>query len=145
MKKDSYKFGVIGGDKRQLFLIASLLSDGYSVMAGGFDSIAGLSGISFDGVEQTIERSDIIILPLPSVCADGSLNAPFNSEKIFFSEDVQAMLSSKLVFAGMSGRLVRSYPLLSGAGIYDYSVKEEFAVLNSVPTAEGALVCAARF
>ena len=142
MKSNSYKFAVIGGDKRQLFLIASLLSDGYSVLAGGFDSLSGSGDISFVGVEQAIAHSDIIILPLPAVCADGSLNAPFDSEKIIFSEDVQTMLRSKLVFAGMSDRLVRSYPQLSGAKVYDYSIKEEFSVLNSVPTAEGALALA---
>ncbi len=142
MKSNSYKFAVIGGDKRQLFLIASLLSDGYSVLAGGFDSLSGSGDISFVSVEQAIAHSDIIILPLPAVCADGSLNAPFDSEKIIFSEDVQTMLRSKLVFAGMSDRLVRSYPQLSGAKFYDYSLKEEFAVLNSVPTAEGALALA---
>lgn len=142
MKNDSYKFGVLGGDKRQLFLVDSLLSDGYSVAAGGFDSLAGLGGITVESVEQVAAQSDIIILPLPSVRADGSLNAPFDPEKIILSEGVQDLLCSRLVFAGMSDRLVRSYPRLLRAKVYDYSLKEEFAVLNSVPTAEGALACA---
>ena len=39
----------------------------------------------------------------------------------------------------MSDRLVRAYPLLDGGQLYDYAAREDFAILNAVPTAEGAV------
>ena len=42
----------------------------------------------------------------------------------------------------MKERLVRAYPDLKGARLYDYAARDDFAVLNAVPTAEGAIACA---
>ena len=37
---------------------------------------------------------------------------------------------------------MRAYPSLKSAGVYDYAARDDFAILNAVPTAEGALECA---
>ena len=134
-------FGIIGGDKRQIYLARSLSDQGYSVLATGFERAGDTVSCSID---EVIGRSDAVIFPLPCVAEDKSVNAPFADNKIFLSDSVIDVLCKKLVFAGMSGRLVSAYPKLKSARIYDYAARDDFAVRNAVPTAEGALELAMR-
>lgn len=132
-------FGVIGGDKRQLFLIRSLLEDGYNVIPAGFGRLSGQGFDNLSGVEAAILYSDAIILPLPGVRADKSVNAPFSQRSIFFSDSELDVMRKKPVFTGMRDRLLRAYPKLGDAVVFDYAARDDFAVLNAVPTAEGAV------
>ena len=135
-------FGIIGGDRRQLYLARSLKEDGYDVSLAGFDRLAGACPSC--GVEAAVSQSDAVILPLPSVAEDKSINAPFAENKIFLSDNVLDMLCTKPVFAAMCRRLTDAYPKLKQASIYDYAARDDFAVRNAVPTAEGALELAMR-
>ena len=132
-------FGIIGGDKRQLFLAESLLSDGYQVILAGFGKLREKGFDNLSGVEAAVLYSDAVILPLPSVRTDKSINAPLATRSIFFSESEQESLCEKPVFAAMRDRLLRAYPKLEGAAVYDYAARDDFAILNAVPTAEGAV------
>ncbi len=137
-------FGIIGGDKRQLFLAESLLRDGHKVALAGFGRLRDQGFDNLSGVEAAVLYSDAVILPLPSVRADRSLNAPLSSKSIFFSDAEIEILRRKPVFAAMRDRLLRAYPKLEGAQVYDYAARDDFAVLNAVPTAEGAVETAMR-
>lgn len=142
MQNKILSFGIIGGDKRQLFLADSLVKDGYRVMLGGFDNLQSFGGISIADVRTALSYSDAVLLPLPSVRADGSLNAPFAQSTLYFDEEEQELLKQKPVFTSMKEKLIRAYPSLKGAKIFDYSARDDFSVLNAVPTAEGAVECA---
>ena len=137
-------FGIIGGDKRQLFLAESLLRDGYGVILAGFDKLKGQGFTNLSDVRAAALFSDAVILPLPCVRTDKSINAPFALQNIYFSDDELEALSQKPVFTGMRGRLLRVYPKLANALVYDYAERDDFAILNAVPTAEGAIEIAMR-
>ena len=142
MQNKIRSFGILGGDKRQLFLADSLVKDGYRVMLGGFDNLRSLGEIAIADVRTALGYSDAVLLPLPAVRADGSLNAPFAKSTLYFDEEEQELLKQKPVFASMKDRLIRAYPALKGAKIFDYAARDDFSVLNAVPTAEGAVECA---
>lgn len=142
MKHEIKTFGILGGDKRQLFLADSLFRDGYSVLLGGFDSLRSFGGLTIADVRTTLAYSDAVLLPLPSVRADGSLNAPFSNDVIYFDSEELELLKEKPLFAAMKDRVLSAYPELKGAKLFDYAARDDFAVLNAVPTAEGALECA---
>lgn len=137
-------FGIIGGDKRQIFLAESLLRDGYGVILAGFDKLKGQGFNNLSDVRAAALFSDAVILPLPCVRSDKSLNAPFASQNIYFSDDELDALCKKPVFAGMRERLLRVYPKLENAEVYDYAARDDFAILNALPTAEGAVEIAMR-
>lgn len=142
--KDITTFGIIGGDKRQLFLADSLISSGYNVLLGGFDKLESTGHIVITDVGTAIQKSDIIILPLPCLRTDGSLNTPFSDNHILFSDKEIDIINSKPVFAGIKSKILKKYPRLSGDEIYDYAEREDFAVMNAVPSAEGAIETAMR-
>ncbi len=140
MKKTELKaFGIIGGDKRQLFLAKSISDSCFDVTLGGFDKLTSLGAIEIADIKTAVSKSDAIIFPLPSICADGTLNTPFSDKKTRLSDDLIALLKDKPMFVAMKNKLLKEYPVLSNCQIYDYSAKEEFAVANALLTAEGAV------
>lgn len=136
---DIKTFAVIGGDKRQLFLADSLTRDGFRVILAGFDNLLSIGAITLADIPTAVNYADAVILPLPSVRADGSLNTPFAAEKHYLDDNTVSVLKRKPVFAGMADKLLRAYPELKNGEVYDYANRDDFAVLNAVPTAEGAI------
>jgi dipicolinate synthase subunit A len=136
---DINSFGVLGGDKRQIALAESIAADGYTVYAGGFDNIAFTRDVKKETLDEIASKCENIILPLP-VTNDGVyLNAPYGDEKIELNDDFAELMRSKQVFGGMMGKLYQTSDIWDSIDTYDYYTREEFAVNNAVPTAEGAI------
>lgn len=132
-------FGILGGDRRQIALAESVAADGYPVMAFGFDGVEFSREIKKAGIEQVVAQSNTIILPLP-VTSDGkNLKMDFSAEKIPLNDSFAQLLQGKQVFGGMMGRLYLTSDAWESVDTYDYYTREDFAVQNVVPTAEGAI------
>ncbi len=132
-------FSILGGDKRMLFLARSLCGDGKRVLLGGFDNLKSLGAPVITDVGSAVRYADAVIFPLPCVRADGSLNTVFSDGSVFLTEEEQQAVLRTPVFTSMKERLVRAYPSLKAGMIYDYAAREDFAVRNALPTAEGAI------
>ena len=126
-------FGIIGGDKRQLYCAKSAIDDGYGVYICGFEKCDTLLGMQLSDLEDTLGNSDALILPLP-VTKDGiTLNTPLSND-IISIDKLFEITDHKPVFCGMANKLP-----LKRDNIFDYGTREEFAVANAVPTSEGAI------
>lgn len=143
-KSDIRTFGIIGGDKRQLFLAKSISDSCYDVLLGGFDRLESHGSLSLCNVKKAISESDALIFPLPSIRTDGTLNTPFSNENILLDGDDIEIIFKKPVFTTMKSRFLKAYPRLSDGEIFDYGARDDFAILNALPTAEGAIECAMR-
>lgn len=132
-------FGIIGGDKRQLYCARSIADDGYGVYLYGFDKCDNTLGIEYMELDAILKQCDAFIMPLP-VSKDGkTLNAPFSSETIKIDSNFFTRFDGKPLFVGIKNVIPYSYE-----NIYDYGSREEFAVENAVPTSEGAIEYAMR-
>ena len=124
-------FGIIGGDKRQLYCGKSAADDGYGVYICGFEKCDALLGMDISDIETTVRKSDAVILPLPATKDGVTLNAPL-SDKMIQLDALFEIIRNKPVFCGMSLPFKKE-------NVFDYSTREEFAVANAVPTSEGAI------
>ena len=124
-------FGIIGGDKRQLYCGKSAADDGYGVYICGFEKCDALLGMDISDIETTVRKSDAVILPLPATKDGVTLNAPL-SDKMIQLDALFEIIQNKPVFCGMSLPFKKE-------NVFDYSTREEFAVANAVPTSEGAI------
>lgn len=141
---DYNSFGVVGGDRRQIALAESIASDGYTVYAFGFDTVDFTKGVVKAELDEIAARCENIILPLP-VTADGKyLNTQYSEKKTLLDDTFAEYMRNKQVFGGMMGKLFLTSELWDGIDTYDYYTREDFAVKNTVPTAEGALEIAMR-
>lgn len=133
-------FAVVGGDLRQVWLAGRLAARGYTVYAALLDREVELSARihKMDTVKAAVEPAGVVILPLP-VTGDGMhLNAPFAKQATALS-DLFPLLRGKLVLGGKVDGVPAALARENGVELLDYFAREELAVLNSIPTAEGAL------
>ncbi len=126
-------FGIIGGDKRQLYCGKSAAGDGYRISIYGFEKCSETMGLHSGELSDIMDTADAFILPLP-VSKDGvTLHAPL-AEKTIPLEELFGGIGKRPVFCGMKSRIA-----YSGLQLFDYSEREEFAVANAVATSEGAV------
>ncbi len=127
---------VAGGDPRQAALAALLADDGHSVHTYALEQGEGMEcELSMAGAD----RADCVVLPLPAAGADGALNAPLAAGSHGLEEVLDALRPGQLVCAGMVGEGLKAMAAERGLVLRDYFAREELAVLNAIPTAEGAI------
>jgi dipicolinate synthase subunit A len=127
---------VAGGDPRQAALAALLADDGHSVHTYALEQGAGTKcELSLDGAD----RADCVVLPLPAAGADGKLNTPLSADSHELPEVLDALRPGQLVCAGMAGEGLKRMAEERDLVLRDYFAREELAVLNAIPTAEGAI------
>lgn len=134
----TYRFSIIGGDMRNVKLSELLSEDGHEVHTFALDNTGKISQRCSD-LREAFALSDIAVGPMPFTSGDGTyLNAPFHPEKIEIAKIADVIRESSFGGLLIGGRI----PLaLSGVGAVSAGLlqRDDLAVLNSVPTAEGAL------
>jgi len=134
------RFTVLGGDLRSVKLANLISADGNKVNIYGFKNAGFELGLEESpNLESAINDSDVVIGPLPCSNDNEILNAPFCPDKIYIKDVFKTMNKNQLFIAGRI-----SEKILQAASVYSvYSVdlleREEMAVLNAIPTAEGAI------
>ncbi len=130
------KFGIIGGDFRQIHLAEKIFRNNNEVFLFGFDKLNNdLPFPVLDNIYEVIEKSEYIILPLPETRDGIHLNCPLSSIGTEFNQKIFNFLKEKVVF----GNPKKFTECTEKIKFYDYAKAEEFQIMNAVPTAEGAI------
>lgn len=137
-------FGVIGGDERMKYLAQSIAADGYPVCVCGLEKLGTRRGAAECDLPQLAAKSSVILLPLPATKDGLFLNAPYAENEIRLDDDFARFFMHKTVCGGMLQRLTASSSLWREIEPEDYYRREELAVGNAIPTAEGAVGIAIR-
>ncbi|HHW32379.1 MAG TPA: dipicolinate synthase subunit DpsA [Clostridiaceae bacterium] len=134
------KFTIIGGDLRSIKLADILAEEGNTVNIYGFNQ-AGfeLKTKESQDLEAAIDESDVVIGPIPCSNDDENINAPFHSEKINVKEVFKIMKKNQLFVAGRISEKILQLAQIYNVYTVDLLQREELAVLNAIPTAEGAI------
>lgn len=134
------KFGIIGGDLRQIYLAKKLQKDKNEVFVCGFDNFLDFDKLKLKSlkISDLISSSKYIILPVPASRNKKVINAPFSSSDIALNEKLFSNLKNKVVFAGIVSSLIEDVKP-SSSYIRDYYQREDFLIPNALLTAEGAV------
>lgn len=130
---------VLGGDERSIKLANLLKIDGHKVKLFGFDKTRINSLDISEKLDLAIQESNIVIGPLPCSNDNILLNTPLYSEKIKIEEIFKKMTSEQIFIAGKLSNEISSIADLYNITTIDLLKREEMAVLNAIPTAEGAI------
>ena len=124
----TFTFAVIGGDRRSFYAAQKLREYGFETK---------LFGLKNEETYQPSEKinTNAVLLPVPLTKDGIRLFAPESEESIFISDVLHSIAENTLVFAGGSIQT-------EDKRITDYAKREDFALMNAVPTAEGALMLA---
>lgn len=134
-------FAFIGGDLRQLRVISGLLSEGHNIktFALNTDSLFGVENAT--SLSDCIHGADVVVLPLPYSSSPKMLNAEIS---VGIGEIFSAMEKGQILLAGRTDNYLKALAELHQVRLADYMEREEFSVLNTIPTVEGALEIAMR-
>ncbi len=137
---DRMKYTVIGGDLRNMKLAETIASDGNQVSIFGFEN-AGFETFleEISDLDSAIDDSQIVIGPLPCSNDNEILNTPFHKEKIYINEVFRKMKKNQLFIAGRISDRINQMAKAYNVYTIDILEREEMAVLNCIPTAEGAI------
>lgn len=134
MERKLWELWVIGGDRRQGILAGLLAADGCRVRPYALEQYM-VCEPSLDG----IGRADGVILPLPALDAAGDINAPLSDKAVPLEAVLERMTPGQRLLAGQVDERLRALAGEYGLTAEDYFRREEVAVANAVPTAEGAV------
>lgn len=128
---------VIGSDPRLKRIITKLSNNEHTVYAVGYKQISSVSEyLKIDTLKNSIEKSTVVILPLP-ISKDG---VTLNCDDKISLDDLFKLISPKQhVFGGKADEKVTEIAKKYNVKINDYFLREEMAIENAVPTAEGAV------
>lgn len=129
-----------GGDLRQIYA-AEKLSRYFTVFLTGFDNTISVpDGVIKTDISDLKEKcADFLLLPV-SVSSDGTtLSTPMGSSEISLRKLTKYIFEEGIVFGGKTDIKTEKIFTSANLEVIDYLSREDFCVLNAVPTAEGAL------
>lgn len=132
--EQTLNFWLLGGDRRFTILAQQLAADGHRVNI-------------YAPVEETIPPShdfsqlaqaDCVIFPLP-IQIKGHLNAPFTDNPPAISDLFAQLTPEQMIFGGNIDSDTHALAKRHSLTLHDYYRRDELAIANAVPTAEGAV------
>lgn len=135
------KIAVLGGDARELILVRELVNMGATVVVAGFtkDMIGPGAGVAAS-VEEACKDAEVVIMPLPGTDPHGVIRAVFFEDQLLLSEKAICSISpNALVIIGSARPFLKKWSEKYGFHLLEIIEDDELAILNAIPTAEGAL------
>lgn len=133
------KYAVLGGDSRNAYLAKKLQEEGALVNVYGMSKYKGEKIQESASLEEAIQGVDFVIGATPCSNDRETLNAPFAEKSIEMKTLFEAMTSKQLFFAGRIGEGLQELAMEYNIKTHDLLEREEMAIFNAIPTAEGAI------
>jgi len=135
----------VGGDRRQLEVIAQITDNDASATLIGFSEL----GRSFSDTifaepsEAVFAQADALVLPVAGMEDDGRVDTSFAPQPVELKEShFQAMRPGTFVFTGIAHRVLAEWCERYSLRLVKLMELDDVAILNSIPTAEGAIAIA---
>lgn len=137
-----HRFLVLGGDLRNIKLAQMLAEDDNRVISYAQESSDEILDNTLiekcESLKMAIDKSQIIIAPIPFSSNNEIINTPFSNKTISISELAKTN-KGKLFIAGSLNDNVKSQLQGKYLDVIDIMQREELAILNTIATAEGTV------
>lgn len=138
--KHELNIWVVGGDLRQEKLARLLAEDGHTVHTYALGQPREpVPGLTAEPGLHRVDRADCVILPLTVSAGNGLLNAPLSLSEHPLAPILDRLSPRQFLCGGRVDPETQAMARERGLTIRDYFAREELAVANAVPTAEGAV------
>ena len=137
---------VIGGDARYLELIRQLQAlPEATIVLVGFDrleqSFTGLKQCEFNEIQP--DELDVVILPITGTDEFGNIETVFSDQPIQVTESwFKQLKKSSIIFTGIANSYLMEQTRLAEIELVPLLDRDDVAIYNSIPTAEGAIMMA---
>ncbi|MEF2965156.1 dipicolinate synthase subunit DpsA [Paenibacillus sp. M1] len=135
----------LGGDARQVEVINKCVEMDATVRAVGFERLGTpLVGASYHTLTPALlEEADVIVLPVVGCNDQGEIDAPFSTGTLTLKKELfSAVKEGVLVYTGMAKNYLKKLTEECGLRLIEMLDRDDVAIYNSIPTAEGAVMMA---
>lgn len=140
------KILIVGGDSRQLEVIRILAENSAELTIAGFEKWAGSSNRGIRHVELSealFRECPIVILPATGIGASGEADAPYSTEELTVTHEmIASMPPNGIVISGSVNPYLKEACSKYRIRLAEVYARDDVAILNSIPTAEGAVMIA---
>lgn len=136
---------LIGGDARQLEVIRKFSELDAAITLIGFDNLQHV----FSGAVKTalspeaLAKADAVVLPVVGTDDAGTVESIFSTaEMVLKDEHLAALPQHTKLYTGMAKPYLKQLCSDRGVQLVELLERDDVAIYNSIPTAEGALMMA---
>lgn len=132
---------VLGGDDRELVLVPELVQMGANVKVVGISKLAENRDVQFcHRVEDAVQGAGFAVLPMPGIDEEGYIRARYGVGPLFLNREVMRSFRDDCVLiVGTARPLLKELAAQRGLRLVEIAEMDEVAILNSIPSAEGAV------
>jgi dipicolinate synthase subunit A len=139
------QIAIIGGDARHLEIIHHFAELDASIRLFGYENLQISTSGTMKSKLVPIALKDIDVVVLPVVGTDdvGEIQTFFSSEKLFLHESHFNVLPKHVrIFTGMAKPFLKNTCEKFNLRLIEWFDRDDVAIYNSIPTAEGAVMMA---
>lgn len=132
---------VIGGDDRELYLIPELQKQGAYIVGVGFENASPISGMTLaPSLQDVVGQVDVLLFPMFGTDERGVVKAKYSDQPIVLTKEVlQAIPARVPLIIGFAWPALKSVAEKMGIQLVETQSLDEITILNSIPSAEGAI------
>jgi len=135
------RLAVIGGDDRELYLIPELQKQGAYIVGVGFENASSIPGMTLaSSLQDAVGQVDMLLFPMFGTDERGIVKAKYSDKPIVLNKEVlQAIPVHVPLLIGWARPALKSAAEMMGIQLVETITLNEITILNSIPSAEGAI------
>lgn len=139
---DKKQIVVFGGDQRTIIMMQHFATAGFHVSAIGFEEYPfHHAHIKRETVQSvSFQHADAIILPVGGTNEQGKVVAPYAHASLFLTKPLlQSLRDDTVIYTGVANDYLKKLCETINKEYVSLFERDDVAILNSIPTAEGTL------
>lgn len=139
---NNFNILVIGGDHRYTTVINALSQQGATVYLTGYTEVKdSIEGVHLKLADIPFKKMNAILLPVSGTDNKGQIRlAPYSDEKLFLTKEMLEKTNSNCtIYTGITNEYLNNLVSETNRELVSLFTRNDMAILNSIPTAEGAL------
>jgi dipicolinate synthase subunit A len=135
----------VGGDARHLEIIQKFIDLDATVVLVGYDKLQN----QFDGISrvkltnEVLKKADALILPAVGTDDNGNVDSIYSNENLVLNtQHIGSLLKHAKIYTGMAKSYLKKVCSDHNIELVELFNRDDVAIYNSIPTAEGALMMA---
>lgn len=130
---------VLGGDARELVVVRKLAALGASIKVMGLP-VKNITGVKIiRNPEEELSKIQALVLPVPGMNEEGYLYCPLAARPLEPGDWLDWIPPKIPAFVGLAGPKLVQIASQTNLRLVELMKLDEVAILNSIPTAEGAV------
>lgn len=135
------KIAIIGGDRRDIYLMQELIKLGAAVTAVGFSPCPELSQVRLvDKLETAFNKAQVLVFPMGGTDLEGNIKTLDQDFILRLSPEIAAAIpEGVLMIIGFARDFVKEWAQKYRWKMIEIAEMDMVAIMNSIPSAEGVL------